>query len=111
DAEGVVVSYCPPSPHFTLGVLLAPFRLIYRMLRYDPARWQGGPRAIAFRASIFHGKEQRPAGMSWPQLVRHLRKSLELMRPIAELRIDYLPSVAVALARLRILLRLLGKSS
>jgi rifampicin phosphotransferase len=111
DAEGVVVSYRPPSPHFTLGVLLAPFRLIYRMLRYDPARWQADPRAIAFRASISSASEQRPAGMSWPELVRHLRKSLELMRPIAELRIDYLPSVAVALARLRMVLRLLGKSS
>ena len=33
------------------------------------------------------------------------------MRPIAELRIDYLPSVAVAAARLRLLLGLLGKGS
>jgi phosphohistidine swiveling domain-containing protein len=111
DAEGVVVSYRPPAPHFTVRVLLAPFRLIYRMLRYDPARWQEDSRAIAFRASISSAAEKQPAAMGWPELVRHLRKSLELMRPIAELRIDYLPSVAVALARLRMLLTLLGKSA
>jgi rifampicin phosphotransferase len=111
DAEGVVVSYRPPSPHFTPGVLLAPFRLIYRMLRYDPARWQQDPRAITFRASIHSAAAQRPLAMSWPELIRHLRESLELMHPIAELRIDYLPSAAVALARLRMLLSLLGKSS
>ncbi len=111
DSEGVVVSYRPPSPHFTLGVLRAPYRLVSRMLRYDPARWQQDPRAIAFRASIRSANERRPAELSWRELVRHLRQSLELMRPIAELRIDYLPSVAVAAARLRLLLGLLGKGS
>jgi pyruvate,water dikinase len=49
--------------------------------------------------------------MSWRELTRHLREALELMRPIAELRIDYLPSAAVGLARLQLLLRLLGRRS
>jgi rifampicin phosphotransferase len=111
DSEGVVVSYRPPSPHFTLGVLRAPYRLVARMLRYDPARWQQDPRATGFRASIRDASERRPAEMSWPELVRHVRESLELMRPITELRIDYLPSAAVALARLQMLLRLLGRRS
>ena len=111
DFEGVVVSYRPPSPHFTLGVLRAPYRLVSRMLRYDPARWQQDPRAIAFRASIRSANERRPAEMSWRELTRHLREALELMRPIAELRIDYLPSAAVGLARLQLLLRLLGRRS
>ncbi|HEY6683038.1 MAG TPA: PEP/pyruvate-binding domain-containing protein [Propionibacteriaceae bacterium] len=111
DSEGVVVSYRPPSPHFTLGVLRAPYRLVARMLRYDPARWQQDPRATGFRASIRDASERRPAEMSWPQLVRHVRESLELMRPITELRIDYLPSAAVALARLQMVLRLLGRRS
>ena len=111
DSEGVVVSYRPPSPHFTLGVLRAPYRLVSRMLRYDPARWQQDPRAIAFRASIRSANERRPAEMSWRELTRHLREALELMRPIAELRIDYLPSAAVGLARLQLLLRLLGRRS
>ena len=111
DSEGVVVSYRPPSPDFTLGVLRAPYRLVARMLRYDPARWQQDPRATGFRASIRDARERRPAEMSWPELVRHVRESLELMRPIAELRIDYLPSAAVALARLQMLLRLLGRRS
>jgi rifampicin phosphotransferase len=111
DSEGVVVSYRPPSPQFTLGVLRAPYRLVSRMLRYDPARWQQDPRAIAFRASIRSANERRPAEMSWRELTRHLREALELMRPIAELRIDYLPSAAVGLARLQLLLRLLGRRS
>jgi pyruvate,water dikinase len=105
DSEGVVVSYRPPSPHFTLGVLRAPYRLISRMLRYDPARWQQDPRAIAFRRSIRSANERRPTQMSWRELTRHLQEALELMRPIAELRIDYLPSAAVGLARLQLLLR------
>jgi pyruvate,water dikinase len=111
DSEGVVVSYRPPSPHFTLGVLRAPYRLVSRMLRYDPVRWQRDPRAIAFRESIRSANERRPAEMSWRELTRHLREALELMRPIAELRIDYLPSAAVGLARLQLLLRLLGRRS
>lgn len=111
DSEGVVVSYRPPSPHVTLGVLRAPYRLVARMLHYDPARWQQDPRAIGFRASIRDASERRPAEMSWPELVRHVRESLELMRPITELRIDYLPSAAIALARLQTLLRLLGRRS
>lgn len=111
DSEGVVVSYRPPSPHFTLGALLTPFRLISRMLRYDPARWQEDPRAIAFQASIRSAGDQSPAAMSWSELIRQLRESLQLMHPITELRIDYLPSVAIALARLRALLSLLGKGS
>lgn len=111
DSEGVVVSYRPPSPHFTLGVLRAPYRLVSRMLRYDPVRWQQDPRAIAFRESIRSANERRPAEMSWRELTRHLREALELMRPIAELRIDYLPSAAVGLARLQLLLRLVGRRS
>ena len=111
DSDGVVVSYRPPSPHFTLSVLRAPYRLVSRMLRYDPARWQQDPRAIAFRARIRSANERRPTEMSWRELTRHLREALELMRPIAELRIDYLPSAAVGLARLQLLLRLLGRRS
>jgi phosphohistidine swiveling domain-containing protein len=80
-------------------------------LRYDPARWQQDPRAITFRANIRSANERRPTEMSWRELTRHLQEALELMRPIAELRIDYLPSAAVGLARLQLLLRLLGRRS
>ena len=49
--------------------------------------------------------------MPWPQLKAMPREALTLVKPIGDLRIDYLPRTGLALLRLFLVLRLLRRSS
>ena len=49
--------------------------------------------------------------MPWPWLKTIPRQALDLITPIGDLRIDYLPGTMLSLLRLFIVLRLLGRSA
>ncbi len=49
--------------------------------------------------------------MSWARLTTTPRLALDLIKPIGDLRIDYLPRTGLALVRLFLALRLLGRSA
>jgi rifampicin phosphotransferase len=110
DEYGVVDRLVPRSPRPTPGVVLAPWRVANLAHRYDPARWTDDPRFADFLAHVRNLAAQDLRTMPWPWLKTMPRQALDLVQPIGDLRIDYLPGTGLALLRLRMVLRLLGRS-
>ena len=111
DEDGVVDRLVPAAPRPTLGVLRAPWRIVTLARRYDPARWTEDPRFAEFLGGVRDLAAQELTTMPWPQLKAMPRQALALVRPIGDLRIDYLPRTGLALLRLFLVLRLLRRSS
>ncbi|RVX38231.1 pyruvate,water dikinase [Nonomuraea polychroma] len=109
EEDGVVYALLPPKPHPTLGVLAAPFRVAAKARRYDPARWTEDPRFHDYLAAVRRLAAEDLAAMPWPELIRVPRQALALVAPVADLRIDYLPGTGLALLRLLLAVKLLGR--
>jgi rifampicin phosphotransferase len=110
EQDGVVDRLVPPSPHPTLGVLRAPFQIASRARRHDPSRWTEDPRLAGFLARVHDLAGQELTTMPWRQLIGVPRQALDLVQPIADLRIDYLPRTGLALLRLLVALKLLRRA-
>ena len=111
DEYGVVDRFVPVAPRPTPRVLLAPWRIATLAHRYDPARWTDDPRFAAFLNHVRSLAAQDPKIMPWPWLKTVPRQALDLIKPIGDLRIDYLPGTMLSLLSLFIVLRLLGRSA
>ncbi|WP_194410310.1 PEP/pyruvate-binding domain-containing protein [Microbacterium cremeum] len=105
EKDGVVYQLVPPRPHPLPRVLLAPFRVASRARRFDPARWTDDPRYGAYRERVRELAARDLTALSWAELVRVPREALDLVEPVTDLRIDYLPGSGVAVARLFLALR------
>jgi rifampicin phosphotransferase len=110
EADGVVDRLVPPSPRPTLGVLWAPFRLASLARRHDPSRWTEDPRFADYLARVRALAGQDLAAMPWRQLLQVPRQALDLVQPVADFRIDYLPRAGLALLRLLVALKLLRRA-
>ena len=110
DEYGVVDRFVPVAPRPTVGVLLAPWRIATLAHRYDPRRWTDDPRFVEFLDRVHNLAARDLTSMSWPVLKTMPRQAFDLIKPIGDLRIDYLPRAGLALLRLLLALRLLGRS-
>jgi rifampicin phosphotransferase len=110
EEDSVVYRVTPPSPHPTLGALKAPFRLASRARRYDPGRWTEDPRFADFLRRVDELAGEDLAAMPWTRLIRMPRRALDLLQPITDLRIDYLPRAGLAVLRMLLVLKLLGRA-
>ncbi|MGH3647823.1 MAG: PEP/pyruvate-binding domain-containing protein [Micromonosporaceae bacterium] len=111
EEDGVVDRMVPPSPRPMLGILRTPYRLASLARRYDPARWTDDPRFADFRAAVRELGAVDLPGLPWSELIRMPRRALQLIDPIADLRISYLPRSGLAILRVLIALRLLRRSA
>jgi rifampicin phosphotransferase len=111
DEYGVVDRFVPLPPRPTFGVLLAPWRIATLVHRHDPRRWREDPRFVDFLDNVHTLAAQDLGPMSWARLKTMPRLALDLIKPIGDLRIDYLPRTGLALVRLFLALRLLGRSA
>lgn len=109
EEDGVVYRLLPPSPRPTVKVLAMPFRLVAKARRYDPARWTRDRRFLGYLAAVEELGARDLRAMSWAELLRVPRQALALVEPVADLRVDYLPGTGLALLRLLVALRLLGR--
>lgn len=109
ETDGVVDRFVPPVPRPTPRLLTAPFRMLRKARRFDPARWTEDPRFVDLARRVEAQAARDPAAMAWPELVRAPREALDLVRPITDLRRDYLPGFAVGMARLVLTLLRLGR--
>ncbi len=109
EEDGVVDRLVPPSPRPTLGVLAAPFRLARRAWRHNPSRWTEDPRFTEFLRRVRELAERALPTMPWTRLIRIPREAFSLVDPVTDLRIDYLPRAGLAVLRLLLVLRLLGR--
>ena len=111
DAYGVVDRFVPVAPRPTVGALLAPWRIATLARRHDPRHWRDDLRFVDFLDRVHTLAAQDFPTMPWPRLKTMPRRALDLIKPIGDLRIDYLPRTGLALARLFIALRLLRRST
>ena len=111
DEYGVVDRFVPVAPRPTVGALLAPWRIATLAHRHDPRHWRDDPRFVDFLDRVDTLAAQDLRSMPWPQLMTMPRQALDLIKPIGDLRIDYLPRTGLALARLFLALRLLRRSA
>jgi rifampicin phosphotransferase len=111
DEYGVVDRFVPAAPRPTIGLLIAPWRIARLALRYDPSRWTDDPRYATFLDRVHNVGALDPGTMPWPRLKTMPRQALDLIKPIGDLRIDYLPATGLAVLRLFIVLRVLRRSA
>ena len=109
EHDGVVERFIPPAPRPTKRTPIALARLPHRVRRYDPARWTQDARFQQFEQAFHELTAPDPRALSWPELFRLVRRTLEATDLITDLRVDYLPATGYALLRLRAALGLLGR--
>jgi rifampicin phosphotransferase len=110
EEDGVAYQLVPRSPRPTPRLLLAPFRLASRARRHHPDRWTQDPRFTAFLRRVRALADRDLVALSWPELVQVPRQTLDLVKPVTALRIDYLPRAGLWLLRLLVTLALLGRT-
>ncbi|MET8865285.1 PEP/pyruvate-binding domain-containing protein [Nonomuraea sp. NPDC004580] len=109
EEDGVVYRIVPVKPSFERKVLTAPFRALRKARRYDPARWTEDSRFQAYMKDVEKLRALDLGELPWEELRRVPRQAMDLVGPVADLRIDYLPGVGLALLRLMLGLTLLGR--
>ncbi|MED7926363.1 PEP-utilizing enzyme [Nonomuraea sp. LP-02] len=109
EEDGVVVALVPPAPRPTARALTAPFRLAAKARRYDPARWTEDRRFTGYLAAARDLAALDLGALPWEELIRVPRRALDLVAPVADLRIDYLPGTGLALLRLLVAVKLLRR--
>jgi pyruvate,water dikinase len=111
EEDGVVVrlkSHPPARP--TLGILLAPVRLLRLARRYDPAQWSADPLIGKVQARVRALESRDVRAISWDRLLAMVREALGIPALIWKFRVRYLVGPMLAMARLRLLLALTGRS-
>jgi pyruvate,water dikinase len=111
EVDGVVTQLLPPEPHPTWRTLTTPGRVRSRLHRYDPARWTADPRYAAFERRLGELRDHDPVAMGWRELMAVPEEVFDLLNRFVDVRIDYLPAVAVSVLRLRVWLAVLGMSA
>ena len=109
EEDGVVVQFVPPSPHPGPGALLAPIKVIAKARRFPVDGWQEDPRLaeLLHRADVLDALDL--TALSWRELLHVPTRALAAMSISRDLRIDYLPAAALAIARMAIAATLLGR--
>jgi len=111
ETGGVVDRAMVPTPRFTPRLLVAPVRLLGRARRFPVSRWRDDPRWREIEAAAAELSALDLTSLPWRQLVTTPRRALDLMRPVAGLRIDFLAGVGLAVVRLSVAAKLLGRSA
>ena len=109
EEDGVVVQLRPATARPTARLLAAPAKLVSRIRRFDPAVWARDPRQQAFLAEITALEELDLGSLDWESLLAVPPRAFATLETCRDLRIDYLPGSAAAVARLALLALLLGE--
>lgn len=109
EEDGVVVQIVPPSPHPAPKAVLTPWKLVRKARRFRPADWAEDPRLAEFLAEADALDALDLSALTWAELTAVPGRALALMETCRDLRIDYLPGSGLALARMALATRLLGR--
>ncbi|REJ06489.1 phosphoenolpyruvate synthase [Microbacterium bovistercoris] len=109
EEDGVVTGFVPPHMRPGPAILLTPFKVIRKALRFHPEDAPHDPRL----ARLLAGADELDAlplpDLSWRDLLRVPERALALMDLSRDMRIDYLPGTAIAVIRLGVVTTLLGR--
>src|SRR5215213_4025650 len=110
ERDGVVEQFVPPAPRPSRATPPALARLTGRIRRFHPAGWTDDPRFRRFEQDMRELGALDPQDLSWVDLLRTCRRTLDVADLITDLRVDYLPRTGWDLLRLRAWLTPLGTS-
>jgi phosphohistidine swiveling domain-containing protein len=109
ESDGVVDRYVPPRPRPTRKTLSAPARNLPRIRRFRPADWTRDLRYTRFDRDVRELAALDVRALGWEDLRRLPQRTFDVVDVVTDLRVDYLPRVAVDLLRLRLLQALLRR--
>lgn len=109
--DDVVVRFRAKLPRPTLQTLLAPVRLASLIRQYNPVRWQSDPHLAEAQARARDLESRDVRALTWQELLAmvHAAKEIPLLAA-GQVRWRYFPRSAFSVARLRLLLALLGRA-
>lgn len=110
EEDGVVYRLVPRPPRPSPKALTAPFRLAARARDHDPARWTEDPQFAEFLRRARALRDHDLAALPWTDLLQIPRQALALVTPVTDLRIRYMPRVALSVLRLLGALTLLRRT-
>ena len=93
-----------PTPR-TLTALVRMARLARR---FSTENWTTDPRFAKFEREVARLRAVDPSALTWPELIARVDDAFAVLEGFIDLRVDYLPGAGVSLARLRLLLAVLG---
>jgi rifampicin phosphotransferase len=109
--DGVVLGMLPRLPRPTWKVLGAPARFFGLVRRYNALEWQADPLLAQAWQQARDLESRELAPLAWEQLLAIVSEAKDLpFLTAGEVRRRYFPRAAFAAARLRVLLKLLGRS-
>ncbi len=106
--DAVVQEFVPPNPEPSRRT---PRRIARTVSRFgcDPRAWADDPRLARFRAAVAELGSRDLTAASWAELLAVPPEAGRASDLMTELRIEYLPSAAGAMVRLRLLLTILRR--
>ena len=108
EVDGVVDRLAPMRMRPTRRTPTALWRMAKLARRYKAENWTQDPRFAAFERAVARLRAVDVSSLSWPRLLDRVDEVFAALEGFIDLRIDYLPEVGVSLARLRLLLAVLG---
>ncbi|MFE6996420.1 PEP/pyruvate-binding domain-containing protein [Microbacterium sp. NPDC057659] len=109
EEDGVVTGFVPPHMRPGPAVLLTPFKVARKALRFHPEDAPDDPRLARLLGSADELDALPLRDLEWPELLQVPDRALALMDLSRDMRIDYLPGTAIAVARLGVVTVLLGR--
>jgi phosphohistidine swiveling domain-containing protein len=85
-----------------------PLRMLRAAARFPVGQWTRDPRFAAFERDVAELRAVDVTRLGWADLLNRPERALATLDRFVDLRIDYLPSVALSIVRLRVLLTILG---
>ena len=108
EIGGVVDRLAPMRMRPTRRTLSAPIRMARLARRFSSAQWTDDPRFAEFERGLERLRSVEVGALTWPELLARVDEAFAVLDGFITLRVDYLPDVGVSLARLRLLLAVLG---
>ena len=109
EVDGVVDQLLLPRIQPSLRTLTTPIRMRPRVTRFQAEDWTADPRFADFEREVDDLRRVDVTALSWRELLDRPERAFATLDRFIDLRIDYLPGVAVSLVRLRLLLALAGR--
>ena len=100
----------PPAPRPTWRTAGRLWRSARKACLLRADGWRADPRYIDYLQAAASVDATAPADQDWDELLATPALVADLVHIITRLRVDYLPAAAADLVRLRLLLRLLGRT-
>jgi pyruvate,water dikinase len=108
EVGGVVDRLAPMRMRPTRRTPTALWRMTRLAWRFSTQNWTDDPRFAEFEREVARLRSVAVTALPWPGLIARVDEAFAALDGFIRLRIDYLPDVGVSLARLRLLLAILG---